>query len=194
MSSSGSSSIRLQHLNALADEYILLHPLTMPFEEFAQQELARSRSARTSRLSRALDWILAQGSFRDQFLQFIESDSAEVLSAALNSATSIGVNASPVEAASFLLRLAKDLRDSAPAEQLLLRYGSRVVGLIVFFAEKAVGDPGVTSSIINLVGKRSLDEAFAQYSIRKSVANHIVALCEIEDMIRTSHSGVPNSV
>jgi hypothetical protein len=188
MSSSGSSSIRLQHLNALADEYILLHPLTMPFEEFAQQELARNRSARTSRLSRALDWMLTQGSFRDQFLQFIESDSAEVLSAALNSATSIGVDASPVEAASFLLRLAKDLRDRVPAEQLLLRYGSRVVTLIVFTAEKAFMDPGMASTVVTVLGKRPLDEAFAQYSIRKSVANHIAALCEIEDMIQISRS------
>lgn len=188
MSTTGSTSIRLQHLSALADEYLLHHPLTMTFEEFAQQELARSRSARTSRLSRALDWILAQGSFRERFLQFIESDSAEVLSAALNSATSVGVNANPIEAASFLLRLAKDLRDKVPAEQLLLRYGSRVVTLIVFTAEKVFGDPGLASTFVTMLGKRPLDEAFAQYSIRKSVSNHLTALYEIENMIRTLRS------
>ena len=155
-------------------------PEEQDFAKFVDTFVLRSDVQQTKSLKRFLRFFLDKTLIRDRLLQYLDSDRLDVAKAILETSTKHGFQLELFEIASIIPNLVSDIRDGVSAEELLAKYGSGLIFLLVGHVLAAVGLNAIPVAVGTFGGKKAVDYLFAYNLITKTVNNHLIYMRTIE--------------
>jgi hypothetical protein len=155
-------------------------PGEQDFVKFVDTFVLRSDVQQTKSVKRFLRIFLDKSFIRDRLLQYLDSDRLDVAKAILETSTKHGFQLELFEIASIIPNLVSDIRNGVSTEELLAKYGSGLIFLLVSHVLAAVGLNAIPVAVGTFGGKKAVDYLFAYNLITKTVNNHLIFMRTIE--------------
>ena len=155
-------------------------PNQQDFTEFIKTFVLKDNAQKTKDSTRFLRILLDTNFVRERLLQFLDGGQIDIAKMVLETSTKHGIQLEPLELIAIIPGLISDFSSGAPTEELLTKYGSSLIFLVVSPLLSLLGLPAIPVAVGTFGGKKVIDHLFAYNLITKTVSNHLIFMQTVE--------------
>jgi len=155
-------------------------PNQQDFTEFIKTFVLKDNAQKTKDLNRFLRILLDKNFVRERLLQFLNSGQIDIAKMVLEKATKHGIQLEPLELIATIPGLISDFSSGAPTEELLTKYGSSLIFLVLSPLLSLLHLPAIPVAVGTFGGKKVIDHLLAYNLITKTVSNHLIFMQTVE--------------